>query len=66
MNKSDDELLQVARDAFFRGTCRMGLSVINYVLQRNPRCADAHDAKRAFVEHLDTNGAFAPQGGPER
>jgi hypothetical protein len=66
MNKSDDQLLQVARDAFLCGTCRLGLSVINYVLRRNPLCADAHDAKRAFVEHLDANGAFAPQGSSDR
>lgn len=61
MNKSDDELLQVVRDAFLRGTCRLGLSITNYVLRRNPQCAEALAVKQDFVEHLDANGAFAPE-----
>jgi hypothetical protein len=49
----DEVLLAWAMDAFALGTCRLGLTLTNYVLQRNPTSAEARSIKAQFVEHLD-------------
>jgi len=50
--RSDEELLEMAREDFARGTCRRGLTLVNHVLQRNPRCGEAWSIKGQFFEHL--------------
>jgi hypothetical protein len=50
--RPDQELLEAARDDFARGTCRRGLSIVNHVLQRNPRSNEAWSMKGQFFEHL--------------
>lgn len=50
--RSDDDLLQSAQDDFARGTCRRALTLVNYVLQRNPRSGDAWSIKGQFFEYL--------------
>jgi hypothetical protein len=50
--RPDEELLQAARDDFARGTCRRGLTLVNHVLQRNPRSAEAWSIKGQFFEYL--------------
>ena len=48
----DEELLLAARVDFARGTCRRGLTLVNHVLQRNPRSKEAWSIKGQFFEHL--------------
>jgi hypothetical protein len=50
--RSDEELLQMAHDEFARGTCRRGLTLVNYVLQRNPRSGEAWSIKGQFFQHI--------------
>jgi len=50
--QSDAELLRIAREEFARGTCRRGLTMVNYVLQRNPRSGEAWSIKGQFFEYL--------------
>ena len=59
----DEALLAWARDAFALGTCRRGLTIVNYVLRRSPHCEEASSIKGQFIEHLDAQGSFSP---PER
>jgi hypothetical protein len=49
---SDDQLLMQARDAFVLGTCRLGLTIVNFVLQRNPQQSEAWSIKGQFLEYL--------------
>ena len=56
---SDDALLALAREAFALGTCRRGLTIANYVLQRNTHCQEATQIKVQFVEHLDRQEPFS-------
>jgi hypothetical protein len=55
----DDVLLARARDSFALGTCRLGLTLTNYVLRRNPGSADASSIKAQFVEHLEAQVPFS-------
>jgi hypothetical protein len=48
----DEELLEAALAEFAGGTCRRGLTLVNHVLQRNPRSAEAWSIKGQFFEHL--------------
>jgi hypothetical protein len=48
----DEALLLVARDAFALGACRRGLTIVNFVLQRNPKCAEAWSIKGQFLQYL--------------
>ncbi len=50
--RTDEELLQVARSEFARGTCRRGLTLVNHVLQRNPKSGEAWSIKGQFFEYL--------------
>jgi hypothetical protein len=50
--RTDEEVLLMAREDFARGTCRRGLTLVNHVLQRNPRSAEAWSIKGQFFEHL--------------
>jgi hypothetical protein len=50
--RPDEELLQVAREDFARGTCRRGLTLVNHVLRRNPGSGEAWSIKGQFFEHL--------------
>lgn len=61
MTRCDDDLMEQVRCEFSRGTCRRGLSIANYILQRNPRHSGARRVWADFVEHLDANGAFSDQ-----
>jgi hypothetical protein len=58
LSRPDDELLQLARDHFALGTCRLGLTIANFVLQRDPSNGDARSLKAQFVEHLDAQRPF--------
>jgi hypothetical protein len=49
---SDEALLQAARDDFALGTCRRGLTLVNFVLARNPRNGEAWSIKGQFLQHL--------------
>ena len=57
-NKSDKKLLTLARDALAKGTCRRGLTIINYVLARR-FSPIAFDIKIQFLEHLGFNESIA-------
>jgi hypothetical protein len=50
--RPDEELLQVAREEFARGTCRRGLTLVNHVLRRNPQSGEAWSIKGQFFEYL--------------
>src|SRR5437764_1468054 len=49
---TDEVLLQKARECFALGTCRRGLTIINFVLQRNPQCQEAWSIKGQFLGYL--------------
>jgi hypothetical protein len=48
----DDALLLKARDAFELGACRRGLTIVNFVLERNAKCAEAWSIKGQFLQYL--------------
>jgi predicted RNA-binding Zn-ribbon protein involved in translation (DUF1610 family) len=50
--QSDEVLLEFARIGFQRGACRRGLTIVNFVLQRNPRSKEAWSIKGQFLEYL--------------
>src|SRR5262245_19119262 len=50
--RTDEELLQTAREELARGTCRRGLTLVNHVLRRNPRSEEAWSIKGQFFEYL--------------
>jgi hypothetical protein len=50
--RPEDDLLRTAREEFARGTCRRGLTLVNHVLRRNPRSAEAWSIKGQFFEYL--------------
>ena len=50
--RPDEDLLLMAREDFARGTCRRGLTLVNYVLRRNPKSGVAWSIKGQFFEHL--------------
>jgi hypothetical protein len=50
--RPDEVLLESARADFARGTCRRGLTLVNHVLQRNPRSEEAGSIKGQFFEYL--------------
>lgn len=56
--RSDDVLLESAREDFARGTCRRGLTLVNHVLRRNPRSTEAWLIKAQFFEHLGFRNAL--------
>lgn len=49
---SDQALLLAAAAEFAQGTCRRGLTLLNHILQRNPRSAEAWSMKGQFFEYL--------------
>jgi hypothetical protein len=51
-SRPDEALLLAARQYFARGTCRRGLTLVNYVLRRNPRSGEAWSIKGQFFEQL--------------
>lgn len=55
---SDAELLALARKHFAAGTCRKGLTLINFVERRNPHCDEARKVRSEFLEHLDSQQPF--------
>jgi hypothetical protein len=57
---SDEALLELAREAFAIGTCRRGLTITNFVLQRNAVNEEAASIKTRFIEQLDAQTPFAP------
>lgn len=46
------QLLEDAKQAIATGTCRRGLTIVNFVLRRNRRSEEAWDIKSQFLEHL--------------
>ena len=55
---SEEDVLQLARDCFALGTCRRGLTIVNYVLRNNPRSNEALSIRTQFVEFLDAQEPF--------
>jgi hypothetical protein len=55
---SEESLLQIARDCFAVGTCRRGLTIVNYVLRSHPRSSEASSIKTQFIEFLDGQKPF--------
>ncbi len=58
LRRPDAELLALAREAFAIGTCRRGLTITNYVLQRNPANAEANKIRSDFGDHLNHEKPF--------
>jgi hypothetical protein len=50
--QSDEVLLESARAAFALGTCRRGLTLVNFVLRRNPQSGEAWSIKGQFLDYL--------------
>lgn len=50
--KSDDELLAAARREIALGTSRRGLTIVNFVLQRNPKSGEAWSVKGQFLHYV--------------
>jgi hypothetical protein len=57
-SRTDADLLEMARDAFTAGTFRRGLTLVNFVLRRNPTLEEAWSVKERFLSTLGFNGAL--------
>ncbi len=57
--RPDRQQLDDARQAFARGTCRRGLTLVNLVLRRNPRSEEAWKIKAKLMEHLGFKNVYA-------